>query len=49
MKYVDQAVELTKDRPDSAVGKAARAETGSADETEQWERAGTKKLTIGSE
>ncbi len=26
MKYVDQAVDLTKDRPDSGVGKAARAE-----------------------
>ena len=26
MKYVDQAVELTKDRPDSGVGKAARDE-----------------------
>jgi len=26
MKYVDQAVELTKDRADSGVGKAARAE-----------------------
>lgn len=25
-KYVDQAVDLTKDRPDSGVGKAARAE-----------------------
>jgi tetratricopeptide (TPR) repeat protein len=26
MKYADQAVELTKDRPDSGVGKAARDE-----------------------
>ena len=26
MKYADQAVDLTKDRPDSGVGKAARAE-----------------------
>jgi tetratricopeptide (TPR) repeat protein len=26
MKYADQAVDLTKDRPDSSVGKAARAE-----------------------
>ena len=26
MKTVDQAVELTKDQPDSAAGKAARAE-----------------------
>jgi tetratricopeptide (TPR) repeat protein len=26
MKYVDQAVDLTKDRPDSGVGKAARDE-----------------------
>ena len=26
MKYVDQAVDLTKDRPDSSVGKAAREE-----------------------
>src|ERR1035437_5030956 len=26
MKYVDQAVDLTKDRPDSGVGKVARAE-----------------------
>jgi tetratricopeptide (TPR) repeat protein len=26
LKYVDQAVDLTKDRPDSAAGKAARAE-----------------------
>jgi tetratricopeptide (TPR) repeat protein len=26
MKYVDQAVDLTKDRPDSGVGKAAREE-----------------------
>jgi tetratricopeptide (TPR) repeat protein len=26
MKYCDQAVELTKDRPDSGVGKAARDE-----------------------
>jgi hypothetical protein len=25
-KYIDQAVELTKDRADSGVGKAARAE-----------------------
>jgi uncharacterized protein HemY len=26
MKYADQAVDLTKDRPDSGVGKAARDE-----------------------
>jgi tetratricopeptide (TPR) repeat protein len=26
MKYIDQAVDLTKDRPDSSVGKAAREE-----------------------
>jgi tetratricopeptide (TPR) repeat protein len=26
MKYVDQAIDLTKDQPDSGVGKAARAE-----------------------
>jgi hypothetical protein len=26
MKYADQAVDLTKDRPDSAAGKVAREE-----------------------
>ena len=26
MKFADQAVDLTKDRPDSGVGKAARDE-----------------------
>ncbi len=26
LKYANQAVDLTKDRPDSAAGKAARAE-----------------------
>ena len=40
MKYADQAVDLTKDRPDSGVGKAARDGEGSSDQAEQRHGAG---------
>ena len=43
LKYANQAVDLTKDQPDSPAGKAARAEQDRLDQAEQRIGAGTKR------